>query len=111
MYKDKEGLLSEKALISKEGNTISSAVWLVLEKDKTKGDYQMYLYQKKGKQGVAKKEKLRIQGSTEKEKTTVLKRYEELGGSEIKKAIVETFYEIHLCMRDMFIRAVKIIKK
>lgn len=32
MYKDKEGLLSEKALISKEGNTISSAVWLVLEK-------------------------------------------------------------------------------
>ena len=47
MYKDKEGLLSEKALISKEGNTISSAVWLVLEKDKTKGDYQMYLYQKK----------------------------------------------------------------
>ncbi len=47
MYKDKEGTLSEKALISKEGNTISSAVWLVLEKDKTKGDYQMYLYQKK----------------------------------------------------------------
>lgn len=93
MYKDKEGLLSEKALISKEGNTISSAVWLVLEKDKTKGDYQMYLYQKKGKQGVAKKEKLRIQASTEKEKTTVLKRYEELGGSEIKKAIVETFYD------------------
>ena len=39
LYKDKEGLLSEKALISKEGNTISSAVWLVLEKDKTKGDY------------------------------------------------------------------------
>ena len=37
LYKDKEGLLSEKALISKEGNTISSAVWLVLEKDKTKG--------------------------------------------------------------------------
>ena len=93
LYKDKEGLLSEKALISKEGNTISSAVWLVLEKDKTKGDYQMYLYQKKGKQGVAKKEKLRIQASTEKEKTTVLKRYEELGGSEIKKAIVETFYD------------------
>ena len=50
-------------------------------------------YQKKGKQGVAKKEKLRIQASTEKEKTTVLKRYEELGGSEIKKAIVETFYD------------------
>ena len=93
LYKDKEGLLSEKAFISKEGNTISSAVWLVLEKDKTKGDYQMYLYQKKGKQGVEKKEKLRIQASAEKEKTTSLKRYEELGGSEIKKAIVETFYD------------------
>ncbi len=93
LYKDKEGLLSEKALISKEGNTISSAVWLTLEKDKTKDDYQMYLYQKRGKQGTVKKEKLRIQASAEKEKTTVLKRYEELGGSEIKKAIVETFYD------------------
>ena len=47
MYKDKEGLLSEKALISKEGNTISSAVWLVLEKDKTKGDYQSICMRKK----------------------------------------------------------------
>ena len=53
----------------------------------------MYLYQKKGKQGVEKKEKLRIQASAEKEKTTSLKRYEELGGSEIKEAIVETFYD------------------
>ena len=57
MYKDKEGLLSEKALISKEGNTISSAVWLVLEKDKTKGDYQMYLYQKKKENKVWQKKK------------------------------------------------------
>jgi len=60
LYKDKEGLLSEKALISKEGNTISSAVWLTLEKDKTKDDYQMYLYQKRGKQGTVKKRKTAI---------------------------------------------------
>lgn len=92
LYKDKEGLYSEKAYISMKNN-VATVVWLVLEKEKSGNNYQIYLCRKKGGKGAVAKEKLHIQASENKEKKTQLNQYEELGGSEMKKAIVRTFYE------------------